>query len=95
MLAERAFIGDYMKDYSIPALKMSGTDIITVDGDYHKTFTHAFSVYIINENGDSIAYVPDDVVYSARLLIEEALKDENYTEMYSIFNGAFTFLPIK
>lgn len=83
------------KDYEIPALLMAGIDVINIEGNYYKDFTNAFSVFITDINQDTIAYVPDAVINSARPLIEQAYSDENYTEVYRLFNEAFTFLPIS
>jgi hypothetical protein len=83
------------KDYEIPALLMAGIDVINIEGNYYKDFTNAFSVFITDINQDTIAYVPDAVINSARPLIEQAYNDENYTEVYRLFNEAFTFLPIS
>lgn len=82
------------KDFNIPALKMLGIDIITDEGVYYKDFIYGYSVYITDNNGDSIAYVPDAVINNARPLIEAAFASENYTEVYRLFNEAFTFLPM-
>ena len=83
------------KDYEIPALLMAGIDVINIEGNYYKDFTNAFSVFITDINLDTIAYVPDAVINSARPLIEQAYSDEDYTEVYRLFNEAFTFLPIS
>lgn len=87
------------KDYETPALKMYGYHVISTDGEYYQTFTNAFDVYIVkvdNTNkSDTLAYIPDVVINTARPLIEQAYEDENYTEVYRLFNEAFTFLPIE
>lgn len=91
---------DQYKDFDKPALLMLGTDIvdfdpITNEALYQRVFIHGFNVYITDNNGDTIAYVPDAVINTARPLIEAAFEDENYTEVYRLFNEAFTFLPIS
>ena len=63
------------KDYEIPALLMAGIDVINIEGNYYKDFTNAFSVFITDINQDTIAYVPDAVINSARPLIEQAYSD--------------------
>jgi len=83
------------RDLSIPALKMFGIDVINAQGEYLKDFTHGFDVFITNISSDTIAYVPNEIINNARILIEAAYEDENYTEVYRIFNEAFTFLPIS
>jgi|LSQX01.1.fsa_nt_gb hypothetical protein len=86
---------EQQKDFEIPALKMFGIDVITQEGEYRKDFTHAFNVVITdNISNDTIAYVPDDVINAARPLIEAAYDNEDYTEVYRLFDEAFTFLPI-
>lgn len=84
---------DSQKDYEIPALKMLGVDVITQDGDYYRDLTYAFNVVITDNNNDTIAYVSDNVISQARTLIESAFNDENYTEVYRLFDETFTFLP--
>lgn len=90
----RGFPSEF-KDLSSPALKMRGIDVISEDGDYQRIFTHGFSIYITDVNNDTIAYVPDSVIENARPLIEAAFAEENYDEVYRLFNEAFTFLPIE
>lgn len=82
------------RDFDIPALLMRGTDIISQEGEYYRDFIYAFNVYITDNNNDSIAYVSDQVITQARALIEEAYNNEDYSEVYRIFNEAFTFLPL-
>lgn len=86
---------EQQKDYETPALKMFGIDVITQDGEYRKDFTNAFNVVITDNDGDTIAYIPDAVINAVRPLIEAAYNDENYTEVYRLFDEAFTFLPIE
>ena len=81
-------------DYETPALLMWGTDIITEDGDFYKDFIYGYNVYITGSHNDTIACVPDSVINKARPLIEAAYNDSNYTEVYRLFNEAFTFIPI-
>lgn len=86
---------DQYKDFNKPALLMLGTDIIDQDGEFYRDFVHGFNVVITDANNDTIAYVPDAVINSARPLIIAAYNDENYTEVYRLFNEAFTFLPMQ
>lgn len=83
------------KDYQIPAIKMFGIDVISGEGEYYRDFTYAFNVVITDTNNDTIAFVPDSVINIARPIIETAFADSNYTEVYRIFEEAFTFLPIE
>ena len=94
-IAGRGFNEETMKDFNIPALKMLGIDVINANGEYIRDLTTAKSVYITDINGDTLAYVPDDVINNARPLIEAAYAEENYTEVYRLFDEAFTFLPIS
>ena len=93
-LIERGF-NDQQKDFEIPALLMLGMDVIDYQGNYYRDFTHGFNVVIADANNDTIAYIPDAVINAARPLIEAAYEDENYTEVYRVFDEAFTFLPIE
>ncbi len=83
------------RDLTIPALKMWGTDIIAQDGSFMKEFIYGTDVYLTDNNNDTIGYVPQSVINSARTLIESAYNDENYTEVYRLFDEVFTFLPIS
>lgn len=94
-IAARGFNEETMKDFSIPALKMLGIDVINAQGEYIRDFTTAKSVFITDVNGDTLAYVPDTVISNARPLIEAAFAEQNYDEVYRLFNEAFTFLPIS
>lgn len=95
----RGFNEETMKDFDIPALKMLGIDVINAQGQYIRDFTTAKSVFIVKVDNtnrvDTLAYIPDEVINTARPLIEAAYADENYTEVYRLFNEAFTFLPIE
>lgn len=84
-----------LKDYETPALKMYGYDVIALTGEYYRDLTYAFNVVITDNDGDTIAYVPDAVINSARPLIESAYEDEDYNEVYRLFDEAFIFLPIE
>lgn len=90
----RTFIEDH-KDYDNQLLKMWGVDVISMEGEYYRDFTYGFNVVITDTNNDTIAYVPNSVINSARPLIEAAYEDENYNEVYRLFNEAFTFLPLE
>ncbi|MDD4729466.1 MAG: hypothetical protein PHN55_12050 [Dysgonamonadaceae bacterium] len=95
----RAFNAD-MKDFEIPALKMLAIDVISAEGDYYRDLTNATDFYIVevddpNNRIDTLAFVPDEVISSARPLIEEAFNNQNYDEVYRLFDEAFTFLPIE
>lgn len=89
----RTFIEAH-KDYDNQLLKMWGIDVISQEGEYYRDLTYGFNVVITDSNNDTIAYVPDQVIADARILIEAAYNDSNYTEVYRLFNEAFTFIPI-
>lgn len=93
-LVGRTF-ADAQRDLSIPALKMWGTDIINQEGVFLKDFIYGTDVYLTDVNNDTIGYVPQSVINNARTLIEAAYNDENYTEVYRLFDEVFTFLPIS
>ncbi len=92
-ILERGFSAA-QRDLSIPALKMFGTDIITSDGEYSKDFIYGTDFYLVNDQLDTIGYIPQSTIDNARILIETAYQDENYTDVYRIFDEAFVFHPI-
>ena len=91
--AGRGFAEEH-KDYDIPALKMWGTDIIGQNGGLVKDFLYSVDVYITDWNHDTIAHVPQAVIDNARLLIETAYHNQEYEEVYRLFDEVFTFRPI-
>lgn len=93
-ILDRGF-GDNQRDYNLPALLMFSTDIIETDGSYQRDFIYGTEFYLINSDLDTIGFIPQQVIDDARVKIELALADENYTEVYRLFNEAFTFLPIE
>lgn len=93
----RTFL-DTHKDFNKPALLMWGTDIIAYDGVsnyFMKDFIYGYDVFITDDNNDTIAYVPNEVLEAARQPIEDAWNRGDYDAVYKMFNEAFTFLPIK
>lgn len=86
---------DDMKDYNDPALKMFAIDVIALDGSYYRDLTYAVNVVITDAVGDTIAYVPDGVISTARPLIEAAYEEGDYNKVYKIFDEAFVFKPIE
>ena len=85
---------EQQKDLETPALKMLGIDVITAEGEYFRDLTYSYDVYIINRAGDTIGYVPDNVIANARVLIEEAFEELDYNRIYDIFNEAFEFYAL-
>ena len=84
-IAGRGFNEETMKDFNIPALKMLGIDVINANGEYIRDLTTAKSVFITDINGDTLAYVPDEVIKAARPLIEAAYADEKLHRSLSPF----------
>lgn len=82
-------------------LLMFGSDIIDQFGNYVPDFIEG-SDFVIRRNlatpvqtpiWDTIAYVPNAVIKSARTAIQKAYAEENFTEVYRVFDEAFTFTP--
>ena len=86
---------DSQRDLTIPALKMWGTDIISQDGEFMKDFIYGTDFYLTNYDNDTIGYIPQEVINNARIQIEKAYNDGNYTEVYRLFDNAFTFRSIE
>jgi len=88
-----------------PCLKMWGTDIINEQGVYEPIFIEGSNFVLEVWNGfptipyrqckiDTIAYIPNSVIQSARISIKAAYNAGNSDEVYRLFNDAFTFVPI-
>lgn len=80
-----------------PCLLMYGTDIINQHGEITLTFIEGEDciLFRVKDNErDTIAYIPNNVMRTADSLIKIAYDAQNYEEVYSIFNEAFTFLPV-
>lgn len=95
VLASRVINDNLQRDTVTPAILMYSTDIVnhfSISGvTFIKDFIYSRSVVFTDSNNDTIAYVPDSVISSARVLIEAAYNDSNYVEVYRLFNDAFTF----
>ncbi len=91
--ASRAF-SEGQKDYTIPALKMWGTDIIDQDGVFQKDFIYCHDVVVSTPNYDTIAYIPNQVLRDIRIPMETAYNEGRYEDVYRMFDEAFTFRPI-
>jgi len=88
------------RDFDIPALKMWGTDIIMIninypDGVLYRDFLYGFDIYFTNIKNDTIGYIPQHILETARPLIEKAWEERNYTEVYRLFDEAFVFHSIS
>ena len=88
-------IPDLYKDYDNNIIKMWGTDIIRQFGQLDSFFLHAFDVYITNEAEDTIAQITNEVLRTAAPLIEEAYFEEDWDEVYRLFNEAYTYVGIE
>lgn len=81
------------RDFSIPALKMWGVDIINQDGEFALEFIAGEDIILENKQGDTIAYIANSTLKDAHVKIKAAYDAENYTEVYKLFDEAFTFKP--
>lgn len=96
----RGFTKD-QRDTINTRLLMFGTDIIDQFGNYVPEFIEG-NDFVIRRNlatpiqtpiWDTIAYIPNAVIKSARATIQKAYAEGNYTEVYRVFDEAFTFIP--
>jgi len=85
-------------------LLMWGTDIIDQFGGYTTEFIGGHDFVIrrrLNNVGehppiyDTIAYIPQSVINSARALIKSAYDSGDYNTVYDLFDHAFTFRPVN
>lgn len=83
-------------------LLMWGTDIINSHGEYVPDFIEGYDIVIRRDLDpdplkiiyDTIAYVPNSVITSARTQIQAAFAEQNFTAVYAIFDSAFVFIPV-
>lgn len=92
-------IPEFMKDYDNNIIKMWSSDIIggeggVLEGELVNDFLKAFDVFIVNENHDTIAYIPNETLRVAESLIEAAFAVEDYDEVYRLFDEAYTYRAI-
>lgn len=98
-LSESPVIGSYtfherQKDYTIPALKMLASDVILY-GELSMDFIEAYDVFLVESGkGDTIAYIPNEVLLEAKTKIVKAYNDEDYEEVYRLFDEAYVFYPM-
>lgn len=83
------------KNYEIPAIVLGVEFIINQDVGYHKLFTHATDVSIIDINNDTIAIIPNSVMRYTQVLIEEAWDRQDFDEMYRVFEDEYKFVPVE
>lgn len=86
---------DIYKDYENNILKFLSIDIIADNGDLMPTFITGWDFFILNEENDTIAYIPNDVIRAAEIEINEAYESEDYTEVYRLFDEAYTYKAIE
>jgi len=80
-----------------PCLMMYASDIINQLGEYEPCFIEGEDCILfraVNNERDTIAYIPNNVMRSAESQIKIAYDAQDYEEVYRIFNEAFTFLPV-
>lgn len=93
--------GPQQRDLENMRLLMFGTDIIDQGGYYVSSFIegeNVLLVYIIPSVIapliDTVAYVPNSVLRKTQVEIKAAYDAGDYTTCYSLFDKAFTFIPI-
>ena len=96
------FFIDAHRDTVNVRLLMWGTDIIDQFGNYQIEFIEGRD-FVIRRNlagptqtpvYDTIAYMPQSVITSARGQIRAAYDNEDFTTVYTLFDNAFKFRPI-
>lgn len=96
------FFVDAHRDTVNVRLLMWGTDIINQFGEYVTEFINGRD-FVIRRNlagptqtpvYDTIAYIPQSVIASARAQIRAAYDNSDYTTVYALFDNAFKFRPI-
>ena len=86
----------------VPAFLRYGTDVINQDGfgkpylvpDFIYAYDCVIEIFRSNRDIDTIAYIPNSVLKNARIDIISALEAKDTASVYTIFNKAFTFIPI-
>ena len=96
-----AGFNDGQRDLETPALKMFSSWIINLDADLEPYYVPDFIEgkncviwRVVNNERDTIAYIPNSVLRTAQPLIKEAYDNGDAETVYTLFNEAFTFLPI-
>lgn len=88
-------ISDVQRDIENVAIKMWGTDIISVeDGSLQDYFLDNRNYVFALPMGDTIAYIPNAVVIEAAKKIRTAYQEGDTELVYKLFQEAFTALPI-
>lgn len=75
-------------------IMMASCIIIEEDGSIGKDFIYNYDNYFVDTHtGDTIAYIPNSAIESARERIIELHAQERYEEIYELFQDAFVFYP--
>ncbi|MFA5849935.1 MAG: hypothetical protein WC833_08625 [Bacteroidales bacterium] len=89
------------RDIANTRLLMWGTDIITQQGKYCTDFIEGRDIVFRVLTSptwpaiwDTVAYIPNSIIASARTKIIKEFADSNYTAVYRVFDSAFVFTPI-
>lgn len=98
---ERSFASEQRDTLSTPPkLLMWATDVITLDGqiqtDWIQTYDVVFVRYLNGsyQTKDTIAYIPNSTLRAAETAIRAAYEAKDLEACYSVFNTAYTFIPI-
>ena len=78
-------------------LKMWSEDVIfegKLNDSYRSNFLQAFNVRLLTANRKVIAYIPNSVLRTAETAIRKAFTDGDYDTVYSLFDDAYTAIPI-
>lgn len=87
---------DFIEGHDVVLLR----EILIRDGEILEIvnpFTLIFNEKVRGDDivkDDTIAYIPNRVISSARASIRAAYESEDYAECYRLFNEAFTFIPV-
>ncbi len=91
----RRGFSEKQKDFTTPALKMWGTDIIDQDGKFVKHFIYGYDMVVCTaKTGDTIAYIPNKILEDCREPLEKAYNEGRYEDVYEMFDNTFKFRPI-
>lgn len=84
-------IPDIYKDYDNNIIKFLSIDIITDNGDLLPTFIKGWDFFILDEAGDTLAYIPNDVIRAAEINITTAYEAGDIDEVYRLFDEAYVY----
>ena len=82
----------------IPAFIQWGVEILAVDGFNNpivvEDFITSYDLVIVDNDLDTIGYIPNENFVNANLQIHQALADKDTASVYDLFQNAFKFYPI-